>query len=104
MTTDFDSTLGATYIGVTATACLYGISTLHGYTYWNRQTRDSVIIKIFISSLWLMDTVKLICATHVGYRLLITEYENDPAALFNSTWSINTQFLLTALVIFGAQA
>ncbi|KAF8671763.1 hypothetical protein RHS04_08056 [Rhizoctonia solani] len=130
MVADFDSTLGATYVGVTTTACLYGISTLHGYTYWNRPNQDSLIAKIFvsvqitskqrlcineqletsqqISLLWLVDTAKLVCATHVGYRLLITEYENDPEALFHSTCLVvlttkKTQFLLTALTIFGAQ-
>ncbi|KAH7335650.1 hypothetical protein B0J17DRAFT_667226 [Rhizoctonia solani] len=88
MEADFDSTLGATYVGVTTTACLYGIATLHGYTYWNRQRQDSIIARILVShnksldTNLLADTVKLVCATHVGYRLLITEYENDPAALF----------------------
>ncbi|CAE6492743.1 unnamed protein product [Rhizoctonia solani] len=107
MEADFDSTLGATYIGVTITACLYGISTLHVYTYWNRQKQDNTITRISIAILWLADTIKLICATHVGYRLLITEYENDPAALFYSTWSVNVtmkmELLLTCLVIFMAQ-
>ncbi|KAJ1299750.1 hypothetical protein OPQ81_007336 [Rhizoctonia solani] len=103
MEAEFDSTLGATYIGVTMTACLYGISTLHFYTYWNRQRQDNIVARISTAALWLADTIKLVCATHVGYRLLITEYENDPEALFLSTWSMNTEILLTTLIIFGTQ-
>ncbi|CAE6424531.1 unnamed protein product [Rhizoctonia solani] len=104
MEADFDATLGSIYVGVTTTACLYGIATLHGYTYWNRQRQDSIMARISIALLWLADTVKLVCATHVGYRLLITEYENDPAALYYSIWSINIELLLTTLVIFASQA
>ncbi|CAE6469869.1 unnamed protein product [Rhizoctonia solani] len=103
MEVDYDSTLGATYIGVTITACLYGISTLHGYTYWNQQTQDHTITRISMAVLWLADTAKLVCAAHIGYRLLITGYEDDPAAMFYSTWSINMELLLTALIIFVAQ-
>ncbi|CAE6421244.1 unnamed protein product [Rhizoctonia solani] len=85
MEVDYDSTLGAIYIGVTVTACLYGISTLHGYTYWNQQKQDSTITRTSMAVLWLADSAKLVCATHIGYRLLITGYEDDPAALFYST-------------------
>ncbi|KAL5632198.1 hypothetical protein ACGC1H_000262 [Rhizoctonia solani] len=103
MEVDYDSTLGATYIGVTITACLYGISTLHGYTYWNQQTQDHTITRISMAVLWLADTAKLVCAAHIGYRLLITGYEDDPAAMFYSTWSMKMELLLTALIIFVAQ-
>ncbi|CAE6481134.1 hypothetical protein RSOLAG22IIIB_12137 [Rhizoctonia solani] len=100
---DFDSSLGATYVGVTVAACLYGISTLHVYTYLNRQRQDSAIKRFTIVVLWFADTIKLVCATHIGYRLLITEYLNNPAALFYSTWSINLEILLTTLIIFVVQ-
>ncbi|CAE6487154.1 unnamed protein product [Rhizoctonia solani] len=89
MEVDFDSTLGAIYVGVAITACLCGISTLHGYTYWNHRKQDSAITRISMAVLWLADAAKLVCATHIGYRLLITEYQNDPEGLYYTIWSIN---------------
>lgn len=102
MDVDLDATLGATYIGVVVASCFYGIATMQFYTYWNRYVHDSIFDRLYVAVLWLTDTAKLICATHVGYTYLVTNYTN-PQASFYSTWSVNLEFCLTSVITFMVQ-
>ncbi|ELU36929.1 hypothetical protein AG1IA_09038 [Rhizoctonia solani AG-1 IA] len=81
---------------------LYGISTLHGYTYWNRPNQDSLIAKIFVSVQ--ITSKQRLCIneqleTSTTVRLW---YQQSNFSLVVLTTK-KTQFLLTALTIFGAQ-
>ncbi|KAG9126733.1 hypothetical protein FRC07_002173 [Ceratobasidium sp. 392] len=88
MSSALDSTFGATYIGVIVATFLYGIMTLQTYIYWGRYVHDSTFDRLFVLTLWLLDTFQMVSISHMQYHYVINNYANPTALLYNN-WSFN---------------
>jgi len=98
-----DDTFGATYIGVVLATFLYGILTLQTYIYWIRYVHDSRFDRLFVVTLWVIDTLQLIFICHMQYWYVIENFAN-PAALQYNNWSFNMEVGLTTILTFMVQA
>ncbi|GAB1527453.1 hypothetical protein RhiTH_010628 [Rhizoctonia solani] len=102
MEVSYDGTIGAVYIGIVISTCLYGVTCLQFYTYWNKYTDDSTFRRVYVLALWILDTLKLACASSTGYELLITQFDVIGPA-FRGTWGGFLVFGLTAFTTFMVQ-
>ncbi|CAE6467606.1 unnamed protein product [Rhizoctonia solani] len=102
MEVSYDGTLGAVYVGIVAASCLYGVVSLQLYTYWSRYKDDGIFRRVYILVLWILDTLKLACATATGYDLLITQFSAVGLA-FRGTWAGFLVFGLTTVTTFMVQ-
>ncbi|KAF8194240.1 hypothetical protein BJ912DRAFT_959910, partial [Pholiota molesta] len=82
-----DSTYGAAFIGLVASAVLYGVTLLQTFLYYKQYPNDSLITKSIVFLLWILDTVHLILCTIAIYTYLVRNFHN-PSALGRSTWSM----------------
>jgi len=88
--TSLDSTYGAAFIGLIASAVLYGVTLLQTFLYYKNYPNDSWLTKTIVFTLWVLDTTHLCLCTTALYSYLVTNY-NNPSALTRSTWSMNLQ-------------
>ncbi|KAF8158319.1 hypothetical protein B0H34DRAFT_797722 [Crassisporium funariophilum] len=85
-----DTTYGAAFIGLIASAVLYGVTLLQTFLYFKQYPNDSWLIKLIVFVLWILDTAHLFLCTIAIYTYLVTNFSNE-AALHKSTWSMNLQ-------------
>ncbi|KAF8908936.1 hypothetical protein CPB84DRAFT_107261 [Gymnopilus junonius] len=85
-----DSTYGAAFIGLVASAVLYGVTLLQTFLYYKNYHTDSWLTKTIVFTLWVLDTAHLCLCTIALYSYLVTNY-NNPSALTRSTWAMNLQ-------------
>ncbi|KAI0746746.1 hypothetical protein C8Q80DRAFT_793014 [Daedaleopsis nitida] len=92
----FDDTLGAAFLGIVATSCLYGITIVQTYVYFKRYQADPVYLKSLVFCLWVLDSLHLALITHAVYFYAITNFTNV-LELTIPTWSILTQIIITGV-------
>ncbi|KAF9481198.1 hypothetical protein BDN70DRAFT_876671 [Pholiota conissans] len=85
-----DNTYGAAFVGLVASAVLYGVTLLQTFLYYKQYPNDSRFTKSIVFLLWILDTTHLILCAVAIYTYLIRNY-NNPSALNRSTWSMNVQ-------------
>ncbi|KDR82712.1 hypothetical protein GALMADRAFT_238211 [Galerina marginata CBS 339.88] len=85
-----DATYGAAFIGLIASAVLYGVTLLQTFLYYRQYPNDSWLTKFIVFFLWILDTAHLFLCTIALYTYLVTNFSN-PEALHRSTWSMNLQ-------------
>ncbi|TFK73585.1 hypothetical protein BDN72DRAFT_834455 [Pluteus cervinus] len=88
--TNLDTTYGSAFIGLIAAAVLYGVTLLQTYLYYRRYPRDSVVVKIMVFILWLLDTTHLVLCIIAIYWYLVTNFSNEDA-LDRTMWSMELQ-------------
>ncbi|KAF7350658.1 Saposin B-type domain-containing protein [Mycena sanguinolenta] len=67
-----DGNLGAILIGGVLGTFLFGIATLQTYNYYNLYPTDSTVIKVLVSSIWLIELGHTIGFWHAFYQLSVT--------------------------------
>ncbi|RPD65457.1 hypothetical protein L227DRAFT_212549 [Lentinus tigrinus ALCF2SS1-6] len=90
------NTLGAAYIGNILAACLYGLTTLQTFIYYNRSPKDSAVLKTLVAMLWFLDTLHLALISHTVYEYTVTDFGNF-IALLEPTWSVLAQVIVTGV-------
>ncbi|OCH93217.1 hypothetical protein OBBRIDRAFT_353211 [Obba rivulosa] len=80
-----DSTLGAGLIGMVLSAVMYGVTTVQVHTYFHGSEGDSMLLKLAISLLWILDSTHQILITHAIYWYAVTEFGNAEA-LASPVW------------------
>jgi len=97
MTVSLQSTFGSAFIGLVASAVLYGVTILQTYLYYRNYPEDSRILKWMVAILWALDTVHLVLCTISVYSVLVLNF-NNPAFLNTTTWSMNVQTYFNGLI------
>ncbi|KAJ8075803.1 hypothetical protein PM082_021435 [Marasmius tenuissimus] len=91
-----DDSMGVMFIGVIASAVLYGVSLAQTLYYFNRYPSDAWYLKYLVILTLLFDTSHLAMITHTIYHYTITEYY-DHQALTRLIWSVLAEALPTGI-------
>ncbi|KAG9225088.1 hypothetical protein CCMSSC00406_0008748 [Pleurotus cornucopiae] len=91
-----DSKLGAAFLGNTAAAIFYGITSVQTYIFFRSSENDRRTFKALILFLWILDTLHLALVTHALYFYMITNFAN-PEAVVVPSWSILAQVYVTCI-------
>ncbi|KDQ24901.1 hypothetical protein PLEOSDRAFT_161067 [Pleurotus ostreatus PC15] len=91
-----DSKLGAAFLGNTAAAIFYGITSVQTYIFFRSSEKDRRTFKALIFFLWTLDTLHLALVTHALYFYMITNFAN-PEAVVVPSWSILAQVYVTCI-------
>ncbi|KAI0826671.1 hypothetical protein BC628DRAFT_1419151 [Trametes gibbosa] len=94
-----DQTLGAMMIGGIVGASLYGLTCSQGYMYYGRSQGDSLLMRLHVLAIWVLDSACLAFVGHILYYQFITRY-GDPTVFETPVWSFVVLIVLTALVSF----
>ncbi|TDL19124.1 hypothetical protein BD410DRAFT_774311 [Rickenella mellea] len=95
-------TFGAAFIGLVASAVLYGLTVLQTYHYYRTYPRDSRNMKWFVGIMWAGDTVHLTLCTWCIYWYLVSNFGNFHA-LGIPHWSMSLQTDANWIVGCGVQ-
>jgi hypothetical protein len=69
------NTIGAAYLGIVASCILFGITNVQVYVYYLRYgARDSMLHKISVAILWVLDALHLGITVSVGYHYLMVGF------------------------------
>uniref|UniRef100_A0A0W0FKW1 DUF6534 domain-containing protein n=2 Tax=Moniliophthora roreri TaxID=221103 RepID=A0A0W0FKW1_MONRR len=100
-----DNTMGAAFIGVICAACLYGVSCVQTWFYFNRYSYDvwyiKLLVKCFVSLerrkysrsglqvlvVWILDSIHQGLISHTVYFYVVTNYTNA-AIQADLVWSV----------------
>jgi len=97
MTVSLQSTFGSAFIGLVASAILYGVTILQTYLYYRNYPGDPKILKWMVAILWILDTAHLVLCTIAVYWVLVLNF-NNPVILGTTTWSMNVQTDFNGLI------
>ncbi|OCH95407.1 hypothetical protein OBBRIDRAFT_822888 [Obba rivulosa] len=88
-------TLGATLIGVLFSAILYGVTSLHTFSYFKLNRTDPAYMKLAILTLWTLCTVHQAFVMHILYTYAVLDFGH----LENlEIWSLVAQIPVTGLI------
>ncbi|KAJ8508826.1 hypothetical protein ONZ45_g8936 [Pleurotus djamor] len=94
-----DNTLGSLFIGSIFAAILYGFTCLQTHSYFNWFfKRDSLIHRIAVPGLWILDTFHLILLAHTVYYYCIQGFAN-PLKIVVVVWSLKLQIVINIVII-----
>ncbi|KAJ8517917.1 hypothetical protein ONZ45_g4960 [Pleurotus djamor] len=98
-----DNMLGSLLIGCIFASVLYGFTSLQSYSYWQWFfKRDSLVHKIAVPGLWMLDTFHLILLAHGVYYYCIHGFA-DPKKLVVVVWSMKLQIVINVIIILLVQ-
>ncbi|EGN98252.1 hypothetical protein SERLA73DRAFT_153386 [Serpula lacrymans var. lacrymans S7.3] len=104
-----DNTYGALFIGLLASAVLFGVTNLQVVMYLQTQWKhDRTVYRIAcghnkVGWLWLLDTTHFIFVSHMLYHHLITNFGN-PLVLLVIVWSFKAQIVVDVLVVLSVHS
>ncbi|EKM55165.1 uncharacterized protein PHACADRAFT_195192 [Phanerochaete carnosa HHB-10118-sp] len=98
----FDSTLGAALIGGFIATMSYGIMSLQSYNFFQRYSREKIVLKYTVRALWALHTLHSALVTNGLYTIFVTGFGNLASAAV-SPWSIAASSLLNAIMILTVQ-
>ncbi|KAI0363878.1 hypothetical protein BV20DRAFT_1057666 [Pilatotrama ljubarskyi] len=98
-----DNTVGAILIGTFVSLILYGLVIHQAYRYFRMYQNDIALIKTFVITMLVVETVHIVFCMHMIYYYLVTNYFNPPA-LQNGVWSMDAQPVLSSIGIFVSQS
>jgi len=82
--------------------CLYGITTLQTYFYYQYYPKDDSGLKLLVASLWVIDTAHVVFMSHAMYWYLVTGF-GDVENLAGGVWSLFASMLMNLLMAFIVQ-
>ncbi|KAI0353752.1 hypothetical protein OH77DRAFT_1427032 [Trametes cingulata] len=82
---------------------LYGSLLHQSYLYFRVHNRDTALIKAFVISILVVETLQAAFCIHIIYYYLISQ-RNNPAALLAGVWSLRAQPVLTGAGILISQS
>ncbi|CAL1712651.1 unnamed protein product [Somion occarium] len=91
------TTIGATFIGFSASAALLGVICSQTWTYVNRYPLDTWFYKCLVAMLLMLELVDQAFIGHAVYTYAITDWGNPLALLRPPLWSLILQVTLGAL-------
>jgi len=76
---------------------LWGVTCVQAFTFFTRRSKkDSLLLKIGIALLWLLDTLQSGLDCHIVYHFLVTNYLN-PIVISQTLWSIIVHVTTTSI-------
>ncbi|KAL4262894.1 DUF6534 domain-containing protein [Pleurotus pulmonarius] len=96
-------TLGAAYLGVVASAILFGITNLQSYIYFTQYQNDWLLQKLSVGILWFLDAFHLALTIQVVYHYLVESFGNFEAQEF-IIWSFKLQIVINVVIIILVQS
>ncbi|KAI0778390.1 hypothetical protein BD413DRAFT_609009 [Trametes elegans] len=91
-----DSSLGAMFIGVVLTSCLYGLTTLQAYIYFGRGVNDHWFLRYLVLFVIILNTLHMVFITHAAYTYMITDF-TQLLEILKPTWTIFPATVLTVV-------
>ncbi|ESK83237.1 hypothetical protein Moror_3264, partial [Moniliophthora roreri MCA 2997] len=82
---DLGDTFGANLVATIISSCLYGVTCLQTWYYFQNYS-DSILIRATVLAILALETIHEILLTEAAYHYLILNYGN-PLALLTHTWS-----------------
>ncbi|KAI5118380.1 hypothetical protein M0805_005845 [Coniferiporia weirii] len=79
--------MGALLVGCYFAVSLWGLISHQMYRYYRMYGDDSLITKIMVGVMWLLDTLHSILIMHTCYYYLVSNYFN-PFTLLNGVWCV----------------
>ncbi|TBU27821.1 hypothetical protein BD311DRAFT_807461 [Dichomitus squalens] len=98
-----DNTLGAVLIGTFIGLMMHGLSLHQTFRYFRIYVGDTLLLKLTVFGLAVLDTTHSVACMHASYFYLVTNYFN-PLALFSGIWSIRSLAPLTGATVLLAQS
>ncbi|KAH8829599.1 hypothetical protein DL96DRAFT_1065102 [Flagelloscypha sp. PMI_526] len=98
-----DNTIGAAFIGAICGACLFGVSSLQAYLYYHAWYDDTIIHRIGVGLLWVLDMLHLALTCHAVYYYAVTSF-GQVGALVYIHWSIKLQIAVNVVIILLVQS
>ncbi|KAK0229411.1 hypothetical protein EDD85DRAFT_850386 [Armillaria nabsnona] len=100
-----DNTLGAVFLGLLSACFLFGITTLQAYFYFHNYPRDTIVHRLSVGVLYLLDTVHLGLTIHAMYFYIVANrgrglVEAGPGIV----WSIKLQVAIMVVIILFVQS
>ncbi|KZS94806.1 hypothetical protein SISNIDRAFT_484337 [Sistotremastrum niveocremeum HHB9708] len=83
--TSIAATQGVLLIGVLASSMLFGFTSFQTLFYFQTSVQDSFVLRILISSLWVLETLHVAFTWHLSYYYLIHNF-GDVLALGVAIW------------------
>ncbi|KAK0444609.1 uncharacterized protein EV420DRAFT_1573887 [Desarmillaria tabescens] len=105
LTFDRDEQLGSLLISLVVSAVMYGITTFQVYIFFKKddnRPRDPMLMKGFVISLWILDTLQQAFVTQGVYWYLVNNF-NNPSNIMESTWGHTAQIFITAIMNLSCQ-
>ncbi|TDL21620.1 hypothetical protein BD410DRAFT_749441 [Rickenella mellea] len=96
------NTFGVAFIGLVASAVIYGLTLLQTFHYYRRYPRDPLQLKWIVGILTLADSIHIILSTAAVYWYLIANFGNFEN-LGITHWAINLQTDFNGFVSAGVQ-
>ncbi|RPD63518.1 hypothetical protein L227DRAFT_392609 [Lentinus tigrinus ALCF2SS1-6] len=96
--TDLNSTYGALFIGLLASAVLFGVTMLQAFVYFSQYPADRVWRKLAVCWLCFLDALHLALCAHFVYFYLVINYD-DSSALLHIVWSFKVRTVIDGLVV-----
>ncbi|OSX58968.1 hypothetical protein POSPLADRAFT_1036024 [Postia placenta MAD-698-R-SB12] len=100
--TELNNTLGCSFIGILFGILLYGLTSAQTLYYFQRYPIDGVRLKLFVVTLWLLDTSRTILGSWCNWTWVITNHANL-LALFKIPRCGQADFFIEGLTVFIVQ-
>ncbi|KAJ7590321.1 hypothetical protein C8J56DRAFT_591345 [Mycena floridula] len=100
---DLRNTFGAGFIGAMFTAALYGLTTLQTYLFFIYYPNETLRVRLFVASIWVLDTAQTSLVGVCMYHYLVANYDN-PVALLAGHWSLFLSVALNVIVAVMVQS
>ncbi|KAI0749952.1 hypothetical protein C8Q80DRAFT_656152 [Daedaleopsis nitida] len=96
------NTHGALLLGTFVGVILYGMGIHQSSQYCRLFGSDTVVMKLLVILVMLLETVHVIVTVHTSYYYLVSSYLN-PVALMHGVWSLNILPLVSGVLMFISQ-
>ncbi|KDQ62584.1 hypothetical protein JAAARDRAFT_465119 [Jaapia argillacea MUCL 33604] len=97
-----ETTYGAIFVALIASAVFYGVTLLQTYLYFRRYPKDPMFLRTMVFVLCFLDTLHLIFCTISIYWYLVINYSNLDM-LDDSFWAMNLQVDCNGLIGLSVQ-
>jgi len=92
-----NTNLGSVFIGLVISAAIFGVTNVQVFLYFSKYSkRDPVYLKTVVGTLYCLDWLHLIFATHAVYFYTISNFANA-AILSTQAWSLVVQVIVSAI-------
>ncbi|ESK83325.1 hypothetical protein Moror_8793 [Moniliophthora roreri MCA 2997] len=96
---DLGDTCGANLVATIISSCLYGVTCLQTWYYFQNYS-DSILIRGAVLAILALETIHAVLLTQAMYHYLILNYGN-PSALLTHTWSVASLVSFHLILMFS---
>ncbi|THH04934.1 hypothetical protein EW146_g10041 [Bondarzewia mesenterica] len=80
---------GPMLLGVIVSAILYGVTFLQTIYYFDHYPKDTIVLKVTVAALWIIDTLIMALDCHAVYYFSILRF-GDVSVFGSQTWSLDS--------------